>query len=221
MPAAMTYGSLQTDIQAYLERGASLSTDPTVYAQIPNFIGLAERRLARELKTLGTIVAVKSTMEAGKSVYDKPDRWRTTVSMHLGTGIGVGLNFNITSEVYPRSYEYARAYWSDTTLTSMPRFYADYDYQHWFVVPTPDEDYPYEVLYNQLPALLSDENETNWFTEYVPDALLYASLLEAQPFLKNPDMMATWQGLYDRALAAHNGENVSRFMDRGIKRDQT
>ncbi len=217
MPAAMTYGSLQTDIQAYLERGASLSTDPAVYLQIPNFIGLAERRLARELKTLGTIVAVSSAMQAGVAVYDKPDRWRTTVSMHIGTGE----DFNTTAEVYPRAYEYARAYWSDATVTDTPRFYADYDYQHWFIVPTPDEDYPLEILYNQLPALLSDETETNWFTSYVPDALLYASLLEAQPFLKNPDMMVTWQGFYDRALAAHNGENMARFMDRGIKRDQT
>ena len=45
MPVAMTYTSLLNDIRAYLERGATLATDPTVYEQLPNLVNLAERRL--------------------------------------------------------------------------------------------------------------------------------------------------------------------------------
>ena len=35
MPTAMTYSSLLNDLRAYLERGATLATDPTVYEQLP------------------------------------------------------------------------------------------------------------------------------------------------------------------------------------------
>ena len=47
MPTAMTYNSLLNDLRAYLERGATLATDPTVYEQLPQLINMAERRLAR------------------------------------------------------------------------------------------------------------------------------------------------------------------------------
>ena len=80
----MTYNSLLNDMRAYLERGVSLATDPTVYEQLPNLINLAERRLARELKIQGTATAVVGNMQAGTAVYPKPDRWRETISMNFG-----------------------------------------------------------------------------------------------------------------------------------------
>lgn len=216
MPAAMTYASLQESIRNYLERGYSAASDPTVYANIPFFIGLAERRLARELKVLGTINVASSTMTVGEGRIAKPDRWRQVVSMHIGTGD----ENNTMVEVKPRAYEVARAYWPDATATAQPKYWADYDYDHWLVVPTPDEAYPYEVLYNEMPALLSDDTQENWFTQYCPDALLYGALMEAQPFLKNPEMTQTWQGLYDRSLAAINGQDQGGMTDRTIVRSQ-
>lgn len=214
MPVAMTYTSLLNDIRAYLERGATLATDPTVYEQLPNLVNLAERRLQRDIKVVGTISVVSSTMIDGTTVYAKPDRWRETVSMFAGVGAG----FNTRKEIYPRSYEYCRSFWPNQTSTGTPRFYADYDYQHWLIVPTPDEAYPYEILYNEQPVYLDDNTQTNWFTEYAPDALLYGSLLEAQPFLKNEEMITVWDQFYNRSIAAINGEDLRQIVDRGIIR---
>lgn len=214
MPSAMTYQSLLNDMRAYLERGATFATDPTVYEQLPNLINLAERRLARELKILGTSSVVSSTMQAGVATYAKPDRWRETISIRIGTGPG----FEVTKEVFPRAYEYMRTYWPNQTARDEPRFYADYDYSNWFVAPTPDADYPYEVIYYELPVLLDANNQTNWFTEYVPNILLYASLLEAAPFLKNDEIIPVWEGFYNRALAALNGEDIRQISDRSIIR---
>ena len=50
MPQAMTFNGLRDDVRNYLERGASIATDPIVYEQIPKLINLAERRIARDLK---------------------------------------------------------------------------------------------------------------------------------------------------------------------------
>lgn len=210
----MTYSSLLNDLRNYLERGATLATDPSVYLQLPSLIGLAERRLARELKIQGTVTVVSSTMTQGQPTYPKPDRWRETVSIRVGTGAG----YNITQEVYPRAYEYMRQYWPNQTLTGTPRFYADYDYSHWFFAPTPNAPFPYELIYYELPPLLGDDVQTNWFTEYAPNALLYASLMEAAPFLKNEEIIPIWQGFYDRSVAALNGEDIRQIADRGIIR---
>ena len=214
MPTAMTYNSLLDDLRAYLERGATLATDPTVYEMLPMLIGMAERRLARELKIQGTVNVVTSILVVGQSVYDKPDRWRETVSMFVGIGTGN----NTRSEIYPRAYEYIRSYWPNPTTTGTPRFYADYDYSHWLIAPTPVAALPMEILYYELPPLLDETNQTNWFTEYAPNALLYATLLESAPFLKNDERIATWEGFYNRSVAALNGEDIRQISDRGIIR---
>jgi len=212
MPASMTFTSLQVDIRNYLERGGA--TDPIVYEQIPRLITLAERRIARELKIQGFQTVVNTTMQSGVAVYPKPDRWRDTISVNYGTGT----NNNVHTPVFSRSYEYIRSYWPNETETSSPQFYADYDYQHWIFAPTPDADYPMEVLYYQLPPLLDDANQTNWLTEFAPNLLLYGSLVEATPFIKDDQRVQLWQTYYDRALAALNGEDLQKIVDRSTNR---
>ena len=212
MPAQMTFTSLQEDVRRYLERGGA--TDPIVYDQIPRLITLAERRIARELKIQGFQTVVNTTLQAGLAVYPKPDRWRDTISMNVGTGA----NYNTHSPVFTRSYEYVRSYWPNETETGTPVFYADYNYSNWIFAPTPDANYPLEVLYYELPPLLDETNQTNWLTEFAPNVLLYGVLVEATPFVKDDERVQLWQSYYDRALAAINGEDLQKIMDRSVNR---
>ena len=216
MATTMTFASLQQDIRRYLERGTTYASDPVVFEQIPRLINLAERRIARELKIQGFINVVSGTLTTGQSVYAKPDRWRDTISFNVGTG---PLN-NSRKTLFTRDYEYMRAYWPDSTQTDEPVFYADYDYTHWLVAPTPDDDYPFEVLYYELPPLLDDVVQTNWLTEYAPQLLLYGALLEATPFLKNDERIQVWQTMYDRAAAMLNGEDLAKILDRSAVRKE-
>jgi hypothetical protein len=213
MATTTTFTTLQQDIRRYLERGFTLASDAIVYEQIPRLINLAERRIARELKIEGLINVVTSTMQVGLAVYPKPDRWRTTVSFNYGIS-------NEYQQLFPRSYEYVRSYWPNRDETGVPLFYADYDYNNWIVSPTPDQAYPFEVLVYQLLPLLDDTNQTNWLTDYAPQVLLYASLLEATPFLKNDERIAVWQSMYDRSAQALNGEDLSKILDRSARRTE-
>jgi len=212
MPAQMTFASLQQDVRRYLERGTV--TDPIVYDQLPRLITLAERRIARELKIQGFQTVVNTTLQAGLAVYPKPDRWRDTISMNVGTGA----NYNTHSPIFTRSYEYVRSYWPNETETGTPLFYADYNYSNWIFAPTPDANYPLEVLYYELPPLLDETNQTNWLTEFAPNILLYGVLVEATPFVKDDERVQLWQSYYDRALAAINGEDLQKIMDRSVNR---
>jgi hypothetical protein len=209
MSYVMTYDSLLVDLRRYLERGFTQESDQIVYDQLPRLITLGERRIARELKITAFIRAVTTPLQTGVSVYAKPDRWRDTVSMIAGT-----------KPIFARSYEYIRNYWPDPTQTGTPEFYADYDFQHWLIGPTPDTDSVLEILYYEQPRLLAPDFQTNWVTEYAPDLLLYAALLEATPFLKNDERIQTWQALYDRAAQAINGEDLKRILDRASNRSE-
>ena len=216
MATTMTFDTLKQDVQRYLERGATLASDPIVHEQIPRLINLAERRIARELKVQGFIAVVSGNLVPGQSVYAKPDRWRDTVSVNIGTGPTLA---NRTT-VYARDYEYCRSYWPNESETDTPVFYAVYNYDNWLFAPTPDVAYPFEVLYYELPPLLDDNIQTNWLTEYAPQLLLYGALLEATPFLKNDERIATWQQYYDRAAAMLNGEDLAKILDRSAARKE-
>lgn len=198
MPAAMTYTSLKNDIQTYAER-----TDSPFVDQIPQFISLAENRLAVEVKGLGFLKVVSGTV--AQSVLSKPTRWRRTRS------------FSITHSgqkvyLFERSYEYCREL-SNGNNSGVPRYYADYDYEHFYIAPLPATGYPFELAYYERPAPLSDDNQTNWTTQYAPQLLLYASLLEAQPFLKTSERIQEFQALFDRAMQGIIKEDQERAID--------
>lgn len=210
MSTSTTFTTLLEDARRYLERGFTAESDPIVYEQLPRLITLAQRRIARELKIQGFIRAVSTPLSVGVAVYLKPDRWRDTVSMTVNG-----------QPIFARAYEYLRSYWPVESETAAPQFYADYDYQHWLITPTPAATDTLEILYYEQPRFLDEETQTNWLTEYAPDLLLYATLLEATPFLKNDERMQMWQTTYDRAAQALSGEDLKRILDRTSTRSES
>lgn len=214
MATAMTFNSLLVDLRQYLERGTAVDT--TVFEQLPRLINLAERDIARSLKIQGFINVVTSVMAAGTSVYPKPDRWRDTISINFG----VNPAFNVRTPIFPRSYEYCRLYAPDSSVQDLPEFYADYNYFNWLFAPTPDDVYPFEVLYYELPALLDLANQTNWTTDHAPNALLHGTLLQCTRFLKNDERIPVWQQNYTEDLQKLNGEDLQKIIDRTSTRTE-
>lgn len=214
MPVAMVYDSLLVDLRRYIERGSV--ADTSVYEQLPSLVNLAERDIATKLKILGLLDFVTSDLVAGTSVYQKPDRWRSTAEMNFGVT-------NVDDQVerkylLPRSLAFCRMYWPIEAQRDEPLFYADYDYSHWLIVPTPVATYPWEIGYYQQPPLLDASNQTNWLTDYAPQALLYGSLVQALPFLKDGPWTDEWKGFYNDQLQALDGQDLQRIIDRTTNR---
>lgn len=200
--SVMTYDSLVENIQSYLDR-----TDADTLAKIPLFIMLAEQTISSQIKFLGNLTVQTSTMTIGQPIIDKPARWHKTVSM----------NITVDGQKQPvllRKYEYLREYAPDATVTGAPVYYGDYDYTHWLVAPSPAEAYEFEVLYYERLQPLDSSNQTNWFTTYAPQALLYGSLMQAMPYLKNDERMPMWQQNYDLIIQTLKAEDVQRIGDR-------
>lgn len=200
--AVMTYNSLVDDISSYLER-----TDTQTLEKIPTFIMLAEQVIASQIKFLGNLTVNESTMVQGTNIIAKPARWHKTVSLNVTVD-------GVRQPVFLRTYEYLRQYWNEATEEDIPKYYADYDYSHWLVAPTPADAYTFEVLYYERVQPLDSSNQTNWFTTYAPQAMLYGSLLQAMPFLKNDERMPMWRAEYDLIINTLKAENTQRIGDR-------
>ena len=198
----MTYDSLTSMVLQYLER-----SDAAVVNAIPTFITMCEFEIAQNIKTLGQMEVVDSTMLVGNPVIPKPARWRKTTSMTLSVS-------GQKQPILVRKLEYLNNYAQDVADTGVPLYYADYDYDHWLVAPTPDQAYAFEALcYTRLEPL-SSSHQTNWLTQNAPNAMLFGTLKQTAPFLKNDARLAVWKSMFDEALAALKTEDTLRIADR-------
>lgn len=210
MAFVLTYDTLVIAIKDYLERN-----DARLVDSIPIFIMLGERRVARDLKILGLKVAVTANLIPHSSVFAKPTRWLNDSSFN----IGAGTTTNTRVFLKQRSYEWCRSYWPDPTQIGQPKYYAsDYNYDFWFVVPTPDVAYPYEVLYYQTPQLIDDTITSNFLTGSAPEVLLYACLLETASYLQDDERVPIWTDYYEKAKKALGEEDMRRIYDAFAKR---
>lgn len=207
MPQAMTYDSLVTDLESYLQR-----YDTLIINQIPRFIMLAQQRIPREMKLLGFRAEVTGTFDGtamSTGIMQKPSDWRKTIAFYVGTGTGN----NVHSPVYERTCEFIRQVYPDPTSPGLPGFYGDVDYNHWILGPSPDEAYPFKIDYYGTLTMLDGTASTNWLTINAPDLLLYACLLEAAPFVKVDERIPVWQGLYTNAKAALQAQDIGGLYD--------
>lgn len=209
MPA-MTFNSLVSQVSAYLDR-----TDVSTLEQIPNFIYQAEQRICRESKTIGFESYVTGNLIPGVAVYQKPALWRRWITFNVGTGA----TNNSHTPVQLRSYEYLIANYPDPTQTGTPLYYSDKGYDNYIVAPTPDIAYPFEIAFLQLPTPITLLNQTNFLTNFAPDVLLYATLVEAIPYLKDDERMALWNAEYEKRMASLNAQDDMRIEDRQSNRN--
>lgn len=210
---AMTYDSLVQNLKDYLQR-----EDTETINNIPNFIFFAQQKACSDIKNIGLELYVNGTFVPGVdggAVIPKPGGWRRTISFNYGSG---ALNSTRTF-LKLASYEWLNDYWPNRSLTSPPEYYSDYGFDHWLIAPTPDFAYPFEIAYIGLPEPINAQAQTNWFTNYAPHVLLYGSLIQAQPFVRNLEMFPAWDKLYRESVDAINKQDEDRIYDRSSRRN--
>lgn len=190
--ALTDYSSLKTSVASYLARSDLTN-------QIPDFIRLAEERLARDLRTRKMLVVARADTTASDSTVGLPTDFLEMRDMHLRTTPVQSLTYRSPNAFYAGSR---------TTDSGKPIDYTILASEIQFA-PVPDTTYSIQMLYYAKPQYLSDTNITNAFLANYPDALLYAALGEAEPYLMNDARLQTWAALYDRAITAINTSDQS------------
>jgi len=80
-----------------------------------------------------------------------------------------------------------------------------------FVAPTPDQNYKYTIYYNAQPTGLETNTSGTYVSNYFPQGLLYACLVEAFGFLKGPmEMLTLYENKYKTSLQQFAGMQLGR-----------
>jgi len=83
-----------------------------------------------------------------------------------------------------------------------------------YLAPTPDKNYQYIIHYNAMPVGLgsgNDGNSSTYLSNYFPQGLLYACLVEAYGFLKGPqDMLTLYTQKYTQELQKFAAMQIGR-----------
>ena len=177
------YSDLQASVAGYLGR-SDLTT------QIPDFIRFAEIRLGRELRTRLMLNSATAPTIANDAKVALPTDFLEIRDLFIQGNPRRPLSY-MSPSAFSRE--------AKADVIGLPVFYTLLASEFQFA-PKPDAVYTLEILYYAKPTFLSTSNASNVFLANYPDALLYASLIEAEPYLINDARSQLWATLYDRAI---------------------
>jgi len=211
--AGFTYATLTTAIQNYTEVGTNVFT-ATITDQ---FIMNAEYRIAYDIPMDADRFVDEGTMAANVNNVRVPGE---TLFVR---GVEVFNATNTTEQGFwleKRDQTFLSEYIGRLTgpegsqtgqnVTGTPKYYAmfggatgvtDTTSGSIYLAPTPDVNYNFRIYYNSLPQALATGNTTTYISQYFPQGLLYACLVEAYGFLKGPqDLLTLYEQKYKQEL---------------------
>ena len=117
---------------------------------------------------------------------------------------------NVRISLEKKDSSFINEFLPNRTTTGTPKYYANWDNDTIVLAPTPDAAYTVELAYNAQPTGLSSSTTTTWISTNAPEMLLYACLIEAFKFLKNPQMVQMYEQYYKEHLTPFAGEQMGR-----------
>ena len=184
--AISTTAELKTAVSNWLNR-SDLTT------RIPEFITLAEAQFNRLLRTRDMLA--RSTASVSAQYVSLPTDFLEMLNIELTSTTPPKRIVYITSD---RSDDY-RERRSDAAGTPSHYTIEGTAIQ---LQPTPDKSYTIQMnYYKDIPALsVQGDSGTNWLLTSHPDIYLYATLMQASPYIMDPQSAGQWGGLLDRAM---------------------
>ena len=184
--ALSNYTELCASVAVWLNR-----TDLT--SIIPDFVTLAEARVARDLRLRAQVTNDALTTVAGDKAVALPSDWLEFE------------NLTITSTDPKRTLhvvtpEYLDERWPENAITGIPTDYTVVG-GNLELGPTPDAAYTISAdYYQRFPALSS--SSTNWLLTNHPNIYLFAALAEGSLFMMDEQRAAMWEGKYEADATA-------------------
>lgn len=182
--ALATYTNLLASVAAWLNR-----TDLT--AVIPDFVTLAEGRIARDLRLRKQVVNTTLSTAAGVQSLALPSDFLELENITLSGTSPPGALSAVSPEYLDRKYP-------DAYYTAQPQVYAIVGDALLFG-PTPDGVYAVELAYYQRFTALASSS-TNWLLTNHPTVYLNACLVEGSAYLMDIDKAQAYESRYQAAM---------------------
>tara|TARA_R100001440_G_scaffold43051_2_gene62842 strand:- start:140 stop:787 length:648 start_codon:yes stop_codon:yes gene_type:complete len=188
--------------------------ESTFVAEIPFFIKNAEERIFKVVDLDYFRKNVTGSMTSGNKFLEKPSDYLATFSLSYVDSSSQNV-FLLQKDV-----NYIQEFTPNPSTTGSPRFYSSFDVDTFIVAPTPDTSYAVELHYYYRPAsLTTDDSGSTWISTNAPDALLYASLVEAYTFMKGEsDLIQLYTARFTEAMSrlkvyGEGQENTDAFRE--------
>ena len=196
----MNYSELLTNIRNYTEVDSNVFSD----AVINTFITMAENRILRDIDLDVFKKESYGTMTDGNRFLAAPSDILTHRYMFITVSDEkVYLDFRDTS--------FMKEYWPDPATKGVPKYYSVWDQDTFYTAPTPDSNYTVQLGYIYRPTQLSSGNTTTWISTNAPEALLYATLIQAYSYTKGPpEMIQYFETSYQQAIQGLGIEQQGR-----------
>lgn len=184
--ALANYTDLKASLADWLNR-----SDLT--AVIPDLIALAEEEHNIKLRTREMLVRAVTIPAADEPYENLPADYLELKAIQFNSD-----PVKVPEYVTPA---WIRAYRRGTADNAgTPSFYTIEGSQ--FLFERTPSDVELEIVYYQKIPALSTGNPTNWLLTAHPSVYLYGALTQSAPYLKDDERIATWDTLYQRALAS-------------------
>tara|TARA_R100001129_G_scaffold156278_1_gene119509 strand:- start:114 stop:761 length:648 start_codon:yes stop_codon:yes gene_type:complete len=189
---SFTLTTLTASVQEWTQNDES-----TFVAEIPFFIQNAEERIFKVVDLEYFRKNVTGVMTSGNKFLQKPSDWLANFSLSF---------VNSSSEnvfLLQKDVNYLQEFHPNPSSTGTPRFYASFDVNNFIIAPTPNSNFNVEVHYYYRPASLTTDNSgSTWISTNAPDALLYATLIEAYTFMKGEnDLLQLYTARFTEAIS--------------------
>ena len=207
-----TYSELVTQIRDYCEVDSNVFTTTIVN----DFIEHAELTIFRQIDFDVFRKYQTASLTTGDAFVGMPGNTPTSfayiraVDIFSPSGSLGGLTDNERVFLEKRDASFINEYSPNRTSTGIPKYYANWDNDTIILAPAPNAAYTIELAYNAQETGLSSSNTTTWVSTNAPQLLLYACLIEAFKFLKNPNMVAMYTQAYQDVITPLAAEQIGR-----------
>jgi hypothetical protein len=184
--ALATYTDLLASVAAWLNR-SDLTT------VIPDFVTLAEGRIARDLRLRKQVANTTLSTVSGTQTVALPSDFLEAENLTLSNTSPVGALSVVTPEYIDRKYPPSANY------TGQPAVYTIVG-DSLVLGPTPDGVYTLSLDYYQRFTALSTAS-TNWLLTNHPAVYLNACLVEGSAYLMDADKAKAYEARYQAAIS--------------------
>jgi hypothetical protein len=203
---AITYTELKQAITDYTE-----NTETLFVANLDRFIQTAEERIVRETQLEVFRKNASVSITSGNSVVPKPADYLSAYSFSI-------IDAHETLFLEQKELSFLQSYWPDTSRTGVPRYYANYDVDNFYVAATPRENYTGSLQYFAFPTSIVT-SETSWLGNNASMPLLYGAVIEAYIFMKGEaDLIQEYEKKYMAAISRVKNFGDSLEQDDEYKR---
>jgi hypothetical protein len=190
-----TYGELKTAVANWLERD-------DLTPRVPEFIALAENRIAKTARLREMETNTTTAMVVGQKPYALPSNYIQFIRVTLATSPIVRLEYR--SPVH---------YWSvyGNLANGTPSVFT-IEGENLLLGGPPDSTDNIDFQYYAKPTAFSADADTNTVLTTATGLYLYGALLESAPFLGNDPRVLVWTQMYEDILdKAHDADRKDRF----------